>query len=299
MTNDEIKAEVSLQLTTLYLHGNVRVVFGWPDEPAAEGGIRLETHESIDLDFTVTREHPGSKYGDGFTVFLNRIGNWSVLDALPRSQVVGDRRIPDHVFLAGDKFIADYNRGDAVVANYSLYSEICQQLKPKKIFEIGVRAGYSAWAMLHGCGAAGSAMTNASGRHPRGPDQYYYYGIDLDQGTAGGVSGYTDYARQMLASEFPDASIEIEIGDSQAMDAFPGHFDLVHIDGDHWHCETLHDLELAARHADWVLIDDVTHIATVGSAVVEFLERHPVPATFYDSWRGHVLMDTTSIGAGK
>jgi hypothetical protein len=270
----QIKAELTEQLAFLFPHGTVRVVFGWTGE-MVEVGPRLVTDGPIPLDFTLTRP---TREGDAtFVVYVHHIGNQAVLAALPRCPVVGEWLIPDRVFLGSDWFAQAYRELPDVRANYAAYAEIAAQLRPTSIYEIGVRAGYSAYAM----------MANAPVK--------LYHAIDLDEGTEGGVVGYATHAGRMLSGEFPDAEIKVEIGDSQLLIELPRHYDLIHVDGSHSHDGALHDLELVAPWADHVLIDDVHYISTVGSAVTEFLERHNVPAQYYETWRGHVLIDTRTI----
>lgn len=279
ITDEEIHAEVRLQIAPFAAYCSegteVRATLGWtPAVLGLPGAVCLQPNGKIPLDFTVTRSDDG-----GIHIFIRRIGDYSRLARLSRGQVYGERRIPDHVFRPDDLFQAAYSTEDGAIKNYTVYTEIAQRLNPSRIFEVGVRAGYSAYAMLAGAPEA------------------HYHGVDLNMGTDGGCVGFTEHAMGMLPREFPDASIVIEYADSQALDALPGaRFDLVHVDGNHSHVGTLHDLELASRCADWVLIDDVDYVPTVGSAVIEFLEYHPaVTAIHYPTWRGHVLIGTSCL----
>lgn len=205
------------------------------------------------------------------------------IEQIPVASVAGSFELPSYIFKAHDPFIKLYQHsGQAAIKNYSLYHEVCQQLQPQAILEIGVRAGYSAYAMLSSS-----------------PPGIIYRGIDLNQGTDGGVVGYIDYARQMLPKWFPENDIKVVCEDSQKLRNFDMNFTLCHVDGNHSYEGALHDIELCARHADYVLIDDVTHLQGVHDAVEAFLDRNyslfNLEASFYETWRGHVMIRTTNI----
>ena len=200
---------------------------------------------------------------------------------LPSAEVPAVHLLPDAIFLPGDHFHQDYKETPEAVSQYSIYTQLCLGMQPSSIFEIGVRAGYSAWAMLAGSPGA------------------LYHGLDLDQGTDGGVIGYSEHAKALLAHCYPDATVEINYGDSQQLTELPREYDLIHIDGDHSYQGALHDLELCARYTDHVLIDDITFLSDVASAVAEFLDRHleayKLEACFFHTWRGHVLIRTGNM----
>jgi hypothetical protein len=271
MTDDEIRAEISTQLKILLQHGEVTIKFHPADEDIE--GVRLCTDEAFHLDFTLTGTPK-----DGFVIFINQIGDHTSINELPRVHIDGNRILHDDIFIPDDHFYTTYKSNPVVVPNYSIYTEITEIIKPKSIFEIGVRAGYSAWAML------------------KGSPEALYRGLDLDQGTDGGKIGYSEHAKKMLPRWFPQADIRIVYGDSQSLMSLPRTYDLIHIDGAHGHNTTLRDLTLCALYSDRVLLDDARHIATVGSALAEFLAAYPVvKGWIYETWRGHVLLDTSAM----
>ena len=274
LTDDEILGEIyRLIIAPLSSErGGRTVVANLGGAPPGEDYCYRTDGGAIPLYFSIAKDDAVDTI-----VTVHQIGSRERLDALPRGEVVGNRPIPLRVFRPDDPFVAEYeSSGDEAVKNYTVYMELTQRIQARRIFEIGVRAGYSAYAMLVGAPSAS------------------YRGLDLNQGTFGGQIGYTEHAERMLRREFPDASVAIEFGDSQALEVLPGdRYDLTHVDGNHSHEGTLHDLELAARCSDWVLIDDVDFIPTVASALNAFLERHPsVAAVRYPTWRGHVLLET-------
>jgi len=212
----------------------------------------------------------------GFDVHVTRIGNVDTYNALEERSVPTIKDVlPVRIFKPGDTFLEAYDDSLPLSAGqYSVYTKLCEELKPKTILEIGVRAGYSAYAML-------SAVPEAT-----------YQGIDADNGTNGGEKGYYLYAQEMLEREFPNASVTIHKDDSQQLLCLDRRYDLIHIDGGHNHDEALHDLELCRPWGDWLLVDDTASISTVRSAVVEFLEKYRYPAWRYETWHGFVLIDT-------
>jgi hypothetical protein len=125
-------------------------------------------------------------------------------------------------------------------------------LEPKSIFEIGVRAGYSAFAMLS---AAPDAL---------------YLGWDADVGGFGGEIGYLPRARAFLETEFPGRTT-LEQRDSQTALTLPARFDLAHIDGDHTLEGTLHDINLCAPFCRYLIVDDYDFIPKVKQAVNEWI----------------------------
>lgn len=210
-----------------------------------------------------------------FDVHVTRIGNVDAYNALEERSVPTIKDVlPVRIFKPGDTFLEAYDDSLPLSAGqYSVYTALCEELKPKTILEIGVRAGYSAYAML-------SAVPEAT-----------YQGIDADNGTNGGEKGYYLYAQEMLEREFPKASVTIHKDDSQQLLCLDRRYDLIHIDGGHNHDEALHDLELCRPWGDWLLVDDTASISTVRSAVVEFLEKYRYPAWRYETWHGFVLID--------
>lgn len=151
------------------------------------------------------------------------------------------------------------DRQDALVGYYATKAATAASVHPRRILEIGVRAGYSAAAFLH------SAPTAT------------YVGIDVNRKGHGGVPGMIDHAREVLPVTFPDAAIEIHEMDSQAESTRDfllalEKFDLIHIDGDHSIRGCLSDLRLARElvaPGKFILVDDLK-MEPVAQAVNKF-----------------------------
>ena len=111
---------------------------------------------------------------------------------------------------------------------------IAHVLRPKRILEIGVRFGYSARAFLDAC-----------------PDASYL-GIDINAETNGGCRDAVFWAGRQLKHRKAD----FIVADSQAFDRWPGgRYDLIHVDGQQDGRGTMHDLGVALRQAEYVLLD--------------------------------------------
>jgi hypothetical protein len=154
--------------------------------------------------------------------------------------------------------------------HYQVKYDLALRLRPRRIAEIGVRAGYAAFAFLSAVGEA------------------CYLGLDADLPIHGGIPGFFSYARTVLA-EFDATLLHM---DTRRMEALPGRFDLVHVDGDHSYAGCLHDLGLAARAANHVLVDDYDSLAEVRQACRTFLvEHHDISAEYIDDGlRGNLLL---------
>ena len=88
---------------------------------------------------------------------------------------------------------SDHNRpNEARHQYYGSKYEVAGRLRPKRIVEIGVRAGYGAFAML-------SAVPDAQ-----------YMGIDMDAGTHGGIEGGLAHA-EMILSRFQKGNPLIDL----------------------------------------------------------------------------------------
>lgn len=148
---------------------------------------------------------------------------------------------------------------------YRTKYEIACERRPKRICEIGVRYGYSAFAFL--CGA---------------PDAQCFIGVDMLGGGHGGVRENTfPRVREMLDREFPAVAIYLTHQDTRTLSSLPGSnfpfpptLDFVHVDGDHSEAGCRHDLLLAiaaAARGGTILVDDYTYIAGVTRAVDKFV----------------------------
>lgn len=152
---------------------------------------------------------------------------------------------------------------------------IAKRLKPKRICEIGVRAGYSAFAFLSAC------------------HQAEFIGLDNNGNAHGGVSGlFTDLAPKILR-EF---NVNLVLFDSQRNnELYGGKYDFIHIDGDHSYKGCLHDMEISHKVCEWILVDDYDFLRGVRRAVDKFLADHPEYTSEHikDNHRGNMLIHTT------
>lgn len=138
------------------------------------------------------------------------------------------------------------------VPYYRLKHAIARVLKPRSIFEIGVRYGYSARAFLDGSPEA------------------RYTGLDLDVAEFGGELGAIDWARSITSGR----EAQFIVGNSQQLRHFPGDlYDLIHVDGQQDGYGTLHDLGLALAQGRHVLVDGYLWTGDNFNAVNEFLHR--------------------------
>jgi len=134
-----------------------------------------------------------------------------------------------------------------VRAYFESKHRIAAALRPRRIVEIGVRCGYSAFAMLW-------AVPKAS-----------YLGIDNRDPAYGDSATFARHAAGLL-SVFPDVTFRNV--DTRELVDLPGPVpDLVHVDGDHSFEGAQHDIDLALRSgARWVLIDDTDYLEPVRRA---------------------------------
>src|SRR3989304_3831529 len=158
-----------------------------------------------------------------------------------------------------------------VRAYFESKHRIAAALRPRRIIEIGVRCGYSAFAMLW-------AVPKAS-----------YLGIDNRDPAYGDSATFARHAAELL-SVFPDVTFRNV--DTRELIDLPGPVpDLVHVDGDHSFEGAQHDIDLALRSgARWVLIDDTDSLAPVRRAAevaaegrLRFGPRGPLPGALGSS----------------
>lgn len=146
--------------------------------------------------------------------------------------------------------------------------------RPSLIAEIGVRAGYSALAML--LGAPGAR----------------YIGFESDGGNYGGVKGITARAVPSVLAGF---EYEIRDVDTQGLLVIEDEVDLFHVDGDHSYDGAMHDIDLAWSCSKYVLVDDYDFIRPVQAATDHFIVTHrmvyPMVQTLSDGgFRGSLLL---------
>jgi hypothetical protein len=125
---------------------------------------------------------------------------------------------------------------------YETKAQIAAFIKPKRVVEIGVRAGYSALAFYMG--------------HP----YEEFYGMDMDEGGWGGVKGYMEHAKLRLGDLSLSVMARLEKVNTQEIKVLPEHAqraDLFHVDGDHTPKGTAHDILLGLTSgARYVVVDD-------------------------------------------
>jgi len=176
-----------------------------------------------------------------------------------------------------DDISADTKRIAQYKEYYEIKFDICKRINPKKIAEIGVRAGYSAYYFLQ-------ASPKAK-----------YYGFDANNGTHGGKGGedgkYLNWAKNILS----DNDVTVEVMDTQKIDKFNlKGIDLFHIDGDHTIEGAMHDMDMAKEtlsEKGYMLVDDIDYVPSVKEAVNQWLKDNPdYKGEYIESLRGEMLI---------
>lgn len=158
---------------------------------------------------------------------------------------------------------------------YHHYFDQIKRFKVKSVVEIGVRAGYSAYAML----SANPKMI--------------YSGYDIDLPNEYGFhDGAFAYAKAMLESEFPKANLSFKVQNSQELSSLPRHFDLAHIDGDHSLHGCTHDLRLCYGTVNIILVDDYDFVPEVRTAVDQFIAMFKLKHEHIKNFRGMMVIWT-------
>jgi hypothetical protein len=162
---------------------------------------------------------------------------------------------------------------DLVRRIYREKYQIAALLQPRTLLEIGVRAGYSAAAFL-------SAVPDCT-----------YLGLDADKAVHGGWPGAPEKARATLKCHFNGRADVVFVDTQQVVSLPPISVDLVHVDGDHSYGGCLHDLQLAAGAARWILVDDLEWLPPVRAAVTAFLDQTRHRAIELPTGRGDMLIE--------
>jgi hypothetical protein len=145
------------------------------------------------------------------------------------------------------------------LARYATLWQVVRGLRPQRIVEIGVRAGYSSWTMLQAAPGASLLAIDAN--------------IDPHRGNSHG--GYLDAWRH-AATINAGSDWQLLVADSHQLDVLPA-CDAVFIDGDHTLEGCTNDMVLAERSgAKWILLDDyATEDLDVRLAVDQFVRERP------------------------
>ena len=160
---------------------------------------------------------------------------------------------------------------------YKVKYEICKELAPQVIAEIGVRAGYSSWTFLQ-------ASPNAK-----------MYGIDANNGMHGGGQAGKDglfkkWAKKILKG-YDYHYIDCDTQKVQSLDL--SNIDFFHVDGDHTVQGVMHDLTLSLNCLSpkgVMLVDDIEYIPEVAFGVKRWLEIHKLKHEYRTSLRGECLI---------
>ena len=173
-------------------------------------------------------------------------------------------KIPKSIFVKGDVELKRYS--DLSTRNYHHYYAVIKERSVESVLELGVRYGYSAFAML----SANPTM--------------HYTGIDICD---------LKYAKRLLYNNFPNAMITFIEKNSHECDIDSSKkFDLVHVDGDHTLEGLRLDIALAHAHAKkTIFIHDYDYLPQVKQATDEFLAAHAsMKRKYIPSFRGIMVI---------
>jgi hypothetical protein len=166
---------------------------------------------------------------------------------------------------------------DVYRASYAAFKyAVAQVLQPRCIAEIGVGFGVAARAMM----AASPAHVNY---------------IGYDNGSMHPES--IPFARSMLVAieESIGCYAQLEqIDDSLSLVELPPS-NLIHVDGCHLYSWAYHDVSMALRAAEWVLVDDARDsqvAAATLAAIWEWRAGDVDWCYFEDTWTGNILIHT-------
>lgn len=164
-----------------------------------------------------------------------------------------------------------YRTQEAREKYYNYYYAYGLHFKPRNIFEIGVRAGYTGYFMLLGSKAE------------------KFRGIDLETY----MLGSTAIALPLLKRVCSD--VEIAIGDSHKLVVLDELYDLIHIDGDHSYEGKIQDLTLALYNltpTGVIIVDDYNPGVgqEVKRATDDFVARHELEIAVFPTLTGHAVL---------
>jgi len=180
--------------------------------------------------------------------------------------------------------------GDELFTGYFAdYAGMARKYRPKRIFEIGVRYGYTGLVFVHAV------------KRLRGAPNVEYLGID-DESYHGGSNAR---ANLNFSQAFPTAEMKAMTWNSITMGLPPeiGTFDLIHIDGNHEARWALHDLKQCwplLNLGGVIMMDDASRVADdpafhiFGAVQMFFAEREHTPELiewqYHENQRNHVYI---------
>jgi hypothetical protein len=166
-------------------------------------------------------------------------------------------------------------------ANLQVCYDIVKEFAPKRIAEIGVRCGYSAWAMMQAAPEARFIGYDNYSYKPREicqcASEYMLRGYDTEIMEVDTQETTTLVQAVRGKKGFPQAypkgrPVGRKVTSTQALKDI----DLFHVDGDHSFKGAYHDLELALKtlSKDGKILVDDTSLKDVGQACVDFIWVH-------------------------
>lgn len=184
---------------------------------------------------------------------------------------------PEYTLCPDDKRITVKNL-NRFSEYYAVKYQICKEKNPKRIAEIGVRAGYSAWTFLQACPEA------------------EYFGFDANNGTHGGAGGQTGLFKKWAEKILTPYKFHLTDVDTQKVSTLDiTDIDFFHVDGDHSTNGVQHDLDLAFKcmaKNGLILVDDITYLSTVKIGCDLWVEKmkNKITTSFVSSMRGELLI---------
>jgi len=154
---------------------------------------------------------------------------------------------------------------------YNFYYSYGRHFKPKNIYEIGVRTGYTAYFLLLGSKAL------------------KYRGIDLETYKVDSTKLALKLLKQVCNN------IDISICDSHTLKALDEKYDLIHIDGDHSYDGKIQDLELSLNNLSdngVIIVDDYNSKlgVEVKKATDFFVNKYKLNIMSLPTFTGHAIL---------